>query len=406
VLRFSWWGGGARHAATLKAIAAFEARHPDIRIKPEYMGIQGYLEKLTTQIVSGTEPDVMQVDWAWLAMFSRRGDGFYDLQRLKHLIALDQFTPDDLDMGSIAGRLNGLPVSYTARLFVWNKASFERAGLPLPATWDELLAAGPAFAQRLGERAFPMDGETYDALLLTHAYVFQKYGEPYVHANEPRVAMSPQALLEWVRLYRRLVDAHVLTPVPYRASLGGARKALEQQQDWVVGNWAGNYTWDSALPARLATLDAHQQLDIGPFLTLPEAHNSGMFGRPAMLFAVSKKTARPEHAAKFLNFLLTDPEAARLLGLTRGVPAAASAYRVLRDEKRVGPLQLKAYEQIDRARRAGRIARPSPLFEDARFHKFMREVFDLVAYGKIDDEEAARRLLADGNGLLARIGKR
>ena len=31
-LRFSWWGGGARHDATLKAIAAFEAKNPGVKI--------------------------------------------------------------------------------------------------------------------------------------------------------------------------------------------------------------------------------------------------------------------------------------------------------------------------------------------------------------------------------------
>lgn len=405
-LRFSWWGGGARHAATLKAIAAFEAKHPGVLIKPEYMGTQGYLEKLTMQIVSGTEPDLMQIDWAWLAMFSRRGDGFFDLKRLADRIALDPFGADDLRSTTIADRLNGLPVSFTARLFFWNRASFARAGLGLPARWEDLLAAGPAFKDRLGPQAYPMDGEAYDALLMTHAWAWQRHGQPYVDPGAPRVAMSPQALLDWVGFYRALVAAHAITPLPYRASLGGARKPIEQQPDWVVGNWAGNYTWDSTLPARLATLDAKQQLALGPFLTLPDARASGVFGRPAMLFAVGKRSAQPEIAASLMSFLLTDPDAARILGLVRGVPAAASAYRALLDDKRLPPLQLEAHRQVREMREAGRITMPSPLFEDARFRKHLLEVFELLAYDKIDTAAAARRLLDDGNGLLARVGRR
>ena len=49
-LRFSWWGGGERHETTLKAIAAFEAKNPGVKIKGEYMGFNGYLERLTAQI--------------------------------------------------------------------------------------------------------------------------------------------------------------------------------------------------------------------------------------------------------------------------------------------------------------------------------------------------------------------
>jgi oligogalacturonide transport system substrate-binding protein len=60
----AWWGGSARHAATLKAIALFESRHPGVKVKAEYMGFNGYLERLTAQVAGGSEPDVMQINWA------------------------------------------------------------------------------------------------------------------------------------------------------------------------------------------------------------------------------------------------------------------------------------------------------------------------------------------------------
>jgi oligogalacturonide transport system substrate-binding protein len=76
--------------------------------------------------------------------------------------------------------------------------------------------------------------------------------------------------------------------------------------------------------------------------------------------------------------------------------------RLVRDSK-LPPLELKAYEQIKAQRQAGRIDLPSPLFEHARMQKFMREVFETVAYRKTSDAEAARRLVDEGNGLLKRI---
>jgi oligogalacturonide transport system substrate-binding protein len=402
-LRFSWWGGGERHEATLKAIAAFEARNPGVKIKAEYMGFQGYLERLSTQIAGGSEPDIMQINWAWLSMFSKTGEGFYDLNRSRNLVALNQFSDEELKMGTVQGRLNGLPSSYTARIFVWNKTSFDRAGLPLPATWDQLLAAGKVFQQKLGDKAYVIDGEAYDMILTSQAYIAQKHGTPYVSPAQPKVAMSEQALLEWVQTYKKLTENHVGVPLPLRASLGGAEKPTEQQPDWVNGNWAGNYTWDSVLRLRESTLGKDQKLDIGEFLTLPNAKSSGMFGRPALMFSVSKRSKHPEVAARFLSFLLTDPEAARILGLTRGVPAADSQFHTLVKENRIAPLELKAYLQIKKQKDAGRIELPSPLFENARFQKFMREVFETVAYGKATEHEAAQRLLVEGNALLQRI---
>lgn len=403
VLRFAWWGGAGRHEATLKAIALFEQQNPGLKIKAEYMGFNGYLERLTTQIAGGSEPDIMQINWAWLAMFSKKGNGFTDLEKYRPLLALDQFSAEDVNAGRVQGKLNALPTAYTARVMLWNKASFDRAGLALPKTWDDLFAAGRVFKAKLGDNAYPLDGELYDMLLLSQAYVQQKYGTPYVDPAEPRVAMSPAAALEWVQTYRKLITEHVATPLPLRASLGGAEKPTEQQQDWVVGNWAGNFTWDSAIPLRAATLNKQQNLVLGEFPTLPDAQVSGMFGRPTVMLAMGRNCKQPELAARLINFLLTDPEAAKILGKTRGVPAARSQLDVLVKGNRLPAMELAAHEQIKKQRDAGRVPVPAPLFEHARLHKFMREVFETVAYGKTTDQEAARRLVEEGNALLKRI---
>jgi oligogalacturonide transport system substrate-binding protein len=49
------------------------------------------------------------------------------------------------------------------------------------------------------------------------------------------------------------------------------------------------------------------------------------------------------------------------------------------------------------------LVKPAPLFEHARMHKFMREVFERVAYQKISDEAAAEHLIKNGNAILQRI---
>ena len=84
-LKMSWWGGDARHKQTLEAIKLFEEKYPEIKVKPEYGGWQGWQEKVTTQIVGNTSPDVMQINWNWIDLFSKDGDGFYDLNKVKDI---------------------------------------------------------------------------------------------------------------------------------------------------------------------------------------------------------------------------------------------------------------------------------------------------------------------------------
>ena len=402
-LRFTWWGGAARHQATLAAIARFRERHPHIRVKPEYMGFNGYLERLTTQIAGRSEPDLMQINWAWMAMFSKRGTGLTDLEPLRALLPLQQLDPAEVEMGRRAGRLNAVSVGYSARVLLWNASAFGRAGLALPRNWDELFAAGPAFRGRLGAEAYPLDGELYDMILLAQAWVQQRHGTAYLDPAAPRVAMDAAAALDWVRTYQRLVGEHVATSLPLRASLGGAEKPTEQQPDWVNGRWAGNYTWDSVIGLRASTLRPGETLALGDFPTLPGARDSGMFGRPTLMYAIGRHCRQPEAAATLMAFLLADPEATQLLGRTRGIPSAAPAFAQLEAAGRIPPLERQAFEQVRAQRRAGRIALPQPLFEHPRMQKFIREVFETVAYGKSNADDAAARLRRDGQALLQRL---
>ena len=246
-LRFSWWGGGERHEAFLKAIKLFEAKNPGVKIKAEYTGFQGYQERLTTQIAGRSEPDIMQLNWAWMYAFSKSGDGFYDLRKSASLMKLGEFTDNDLALGTINGKLNAVPVGFAARMFFWNKGALDKAGVAIPKTWDEMFAAGKALRAKAGPQAYLIDGEGYDMILMSHAYVYQKYGTPYIDPKTGKIGMSLAALKDWVTIYKRFQDEKVATPLPLRASLGGAEKPTEQQPDWVAGNWTGNYTWDSVI---------------------------------------------------------------------------------------------------------------------------------------------------------------
>jgi oligogalacturonide transport system substrate-binding protein len=215
--------------------------------------------------------------------------------------------------------------------------------------------------------------------------------------------MNTEAAREWMRIYQQLVNSHTATSLPLRASLGGADKPTEQQQDWVTGQWAGNYTWDSAIGLRAGTLKPGQQLALGAFPMLPGAKNSGLFGRPTLMYAVGRNSRQPEWAARFINFLLTDADAAKALGRTRGAPAARDPLAALLQAKQLPPLEMQAHQFIQQLKSEGRIDLPAPLFEHARLHKFMREVFETVAYGKASDAQAGDRLIQEGNALLKRI---
>jgi oligogalacturonide transport system substrate-binding protein len=399
ILRFSWWGGDARHKPTIEAIKLFEATNPGINIKGEYMGWAGYSERLTTQFSGNNEPDIMQINWAWIStMLSKDGNGFYDLNNAANELKLDEWGPS-LQTGMWKGKLNAIPVSFTARTFIWQKTTFDKAGLAIPKTWDEFLALGKSFEKKLGKNFYPMDGQVYVLFHLAHAYIYQKTGKPWIDPATPRVALSKEETMEFVRFYKKLASSHAVVPLQLRLSTAGPETPLEQIQSWVTGEWAGSNTWDSDFKTRLSSLPKTTTVVHGDFLTMKGAKNSGFYGRPSMMLAVSKNCKKPLIAAKFINFILTNPEAVKILKDTRGIPLARSAVALLDKENKISPLDKEAAKEFTRVK----IDVPSAYVEHARIQEHLHSVFEQISLEKITDEQAVIRLTDETNTILTAI---
>ena len=325
-LRMSWWGGDSRHEATLNAIEKFEAKYPNIDVKAEYTGWDGHLQKVTTQLGGGTAPDVMQINWNWLVLFSKSGTGFYDLNKVAAEVGLDNYTADYLKYVTIDGKVNGLPVSLTGREFYWNKETFEMFGAEYPKTWDELFALGAKF----GEGYYPLDLSEQDAILLGSTYVEQKTG---------RIMISPDGQLEYtladfeelLGFYKKLQDMGVTEGIKVRNAEGGGRNApLHQMQKYLQGKFAGVLTWDSAYAKYANPLaETNQTLELGSLPIMDGAKSKGWIVKPSMLFCINKDTKYPKEAAMLINFLLNDPDGVKALGLSRSIPVSKSAYNTL-----------------------------------------------------------------------------
>ena len=207
-LRMSWWGGDSRHVATQEALKACGEKHGHT-IKPEFTGWSGHLEKITTQIAGGTEADIMQINWPWLPLFSRNGDGFEDLNQHSDTITLDNWTPEQLASTTVNGKLNGLPVSTIGRVFFFNKTTFDKAGHPVPTNWAELFAAAPVLKEKLGNDHYPLNAIEETAVLLVSLYATQQTGKDMIDPDTQTVIWTPEELTSAVNFYGELDGAGV-----------------------------------------------------------------------------------------------------------------------------------------------------------------------------------------------------
>ncbi|NDL62115.1 ABC transporter substrate-binding protein [Acerihabitans arboris] len=398
-LRMSWWGGNGRHQVTLKALDEFHKQHPNINVKAEYTGWDGHLSRLTTQLAGNTEPDVMQTNWNWLPIFSKDGKGFYDLYKVTDQLDLSQFDPKELRQTTVNGKLNGIPISVTARVFYFNDQTWSHSGLKYPAQWDELIAAGKVFQEKLGDQYYPIILEHQDTLSLLRSYMTQKYNTPTIDESTKKFAYSRKQWVEFFTLYKKMVDSHVMPSTKYYASFG--KSNMYEMKPWINGEWGGTYMWNSTITKYSDNLTKPARLVPGPYPMLPGAKDAGLFFKPAQMLSIGKSTRYPQESAMLINFLLNSKAGIDALGLERGVPLSAAAVKQLRDNGTIRD-QDPAVAGLDLALSLPHEMKTSPYFDDPQIVSLFGDVLQSIDYGQKSVTEAADYFNQQGDRILSR----
>lgn len=400
-LRFAWWGGNQRHEATRNAIELFKQEHPDITIKSEPGGWDGYLSRFTTQLAGATEPDVMQINWNWLELFSKNGDGFYDLNKLSQYIDLSQFTEQGKNLVTRSGKLNGIPIALTARLMYYNAHLWQQAGVELPKNWDEMLKAGPVFQSKLGEEYYPFFLGSSDTSILTflNSYMVQKYNIPMINEEKKAFNYSHEQWLDFFGMYKKLVDNHVIPSMKYFTAFGKANPW--EIKPWIEGKLGGGYFWTTD-GTFADSLKAPSVLVLGPYPMTAETKDSGLFFKPSQIFAIGNNTKSPAEAAKLINFILNEPAGIKAMGLQRGIPLSKIAVATLEKEGVLKSSDIQAASLAQVEKLTGNI-KVSPYFENQQLLATFLDYLQQYDYGRKSIEDIATEFPKSGERVLKKI---
>lgn len=399
-LRFAWWGGKARNQATLKALDAFEAKYPNIKVKAVYTGWDGFYSRLTTQINSNTEADVIQTNWNWLTLLSKTGDGFYDLNKLRQPIGLDQYSPAALASTTVNGKVNAIPISANVMLFYYNAATWQKAGVPLPKSWDDLLKAGPVFKEKLGDSYYPLILTEQDSLLLLNSWVYQGNQKPMVDEKTRKLGWNHDDLVQAFTFYRQLVTAHAVPDARTMASYG--KGVAYEMKPWINGEWGGIYNWNVLYTAESQNLSHPDDLVMGDYPMREGAKDAGQFNKTALMLSISKNTRHPQEAALLINFLMSEKEGVVPVGLERGVPLSKAGAQILRDAgllKENDPVLTGLTQSASLPNHAKAL----PYLEDPHFTALFLAALQSIDYGKATVDQAATRFEEQANRILRRI---
>ena len=391
-LTMSWWGGESRHNAYQEAIKAFSAEHSTITVNPTFAAWSGWEDTMSTKFAGGVAEDVCQINWNWLYNYSGNGQTFLDLNSVTDYLDMSQWDDAKLGACNVANAQQCVPISMTGRIFYWNMTTFNKAGITeVPATEDDLFAAGKAFQEKLGDDYYPLHLGAYDRMILMVFYLESKYGKDWADPTTSTLNYTADEIAEGIDFIKSLVDGHVIMPLPtyYGANGDGA---THQSNEWITGKIAGIFEWDSAASKYQDALDEENK----PGFTVGEeikfGDYNGGFSKVSMGMAITKTCKNPAEAATLIEYLWNGDGAA-IMGSECGVPASKAGLATAQAAGKINELVAEANGKV----MSFVSCQLDPLFESSDLKAtgtgIYQEVFDTVDYDNKSGADVVDTLL-------------
>ena len=384
-LRFMWWGGEARHTATLEVIDLFTYQNPHIRISAEYTGWDGYSQRVVTQMAGEVAPDIIQLPTDTFRNFMMQGVSFSPLDQ--GIIDLSNFSQDFLEANLVHnGVLMGLPTGGPSiATFFYNADFLDYHNIPRDTVWnwDNLVYYGRAVQERNPDH-FLVAGEIQ---LMPGAYLLQTEGafispEFYMEASREGVVRTFQRM-------RQLLDEGVVQPIEETVLYATA----QDNTRWVTGR-AGMYYGHASTVALIEVDDFELGITT---IQATNARDSGFLAGAPQYMVIPTFSQHPEEAAKFLDFFFNDPEAIMILRDTRGMPPTTRGRELMLEAGMGHALMFQALEIVTN-NQSSMIPVATPEM-NAAFDNAAERVF----FGVATPEQAADDYLRELEEILATV---
>ncbi|WP_210736853.1 ABC transporter substrate-binding protein [Cellulomonas hominis] len=314
-ITFSWWGSDTRHQVTQQVIDAFEAEHPNITVQPDYTSWDNYFEKMNVAAAGGDLPDVITQEERFLAEYANRGL-LADLEDLG--LDTGDIDPAVVDSGRTGdGELVGIASGISVHAPVADPAAFEAAGVDMPDdttwTWDDYEEIATQVSADSGGEYYGV--QDYSFLEPVLKIIARQNGEE-VFDEDGQVGVSEETVASW---FQRSVDLRDSGGEP-EASLSIELNSAGVERSLPATN-AGAMAWFWS--NQLEAIQSAAGRDLVLLRPPGEADGSrtGTFLKPTMYYSVAAKSAHPEEAALFVDFLVNSQTAGDLILSDRGLPA-------------------------------------------------------------------------------------
>ena len=322
-LNFSWWTNPVRSSNTGKMVQDYTKAHPAITVNQQPGQWPTYWTKLSTQVAGQTEPDVIQMDQAYIAEYGGRG-ALLDMSTVGSIDTAP--VKSSLADGTLNGKLYGIPIGETAYSICANKTLFQKAGVAVPDdktwTWDDYLSICKKLAEGSGGAFTGSNwyGGDMDLQIWLHQHGQQLY------TDKAKLGFTVDAAASWFTMVHKLfASGGGPTPDVYTNDIS----ASVQQTQFGTGKAALGWIWNTQITAFQQANGGDCAL-LRPPSVAGSADKNGLYFKPSMYWSIGSQTKYPAQAGALINYFLNSIPANKIQLTERGVPVGSKVVAAIK----------------------------------------------------------------------------
>ncbi|MFI6476755.1 ABC transporter substrate-binding protein [Nonomuraea sp. NPDC050663] len=314
---------GAMGKAWAEAVKKFEATHPGVTVKFEQQSFEQLQKTASLALNSDSAPDVMEFNKgnATTGLLSKQGL-LTDMSAEVTKRGWDKKLPGGLQTTSMydergvmgSGKWYGVTNYGEFVMAYYNKALFDKHGVQVPTTYDELVKALDAFVAK-GVTPIANSGQEYPAQQIFYSLALSKADKAWVDAYQsykgtvdfhgPQFTHAATTYADWVKKgYVAKNSAGLVAEDMGVAFMGGKFPIM------ISGSW-----WYGRVQSTV------KDFEWGIF---PFPGNTLHPGSGGNLWVVPEKARNKDLAYDFIDITMS-PEIQNIMGNSGGLPVAADA---------------------------------------------------------------------------------
>lgn len=199
--------GGTHEQIWKDSFNSWNETNSDAPIATEWFANDAYKEKVRTAIGSGNAPTLI-FGWGGATLKDYVAAGKVEDITADTTAVLDKVIPSIAEGGKVDGKVYGVPnIGTQPVVLYYNKQLFEEAGVAVPTTWNELLAAIETFKAK-GIIPISLAGSSKWTNMMWLEYMFDRIGGSEVFdkiSSNEKDAWSDPAVVESLTKIQELV---------------------------------------------------------------------------------------------------------------------------------------------------------------------------------------------------------